>query len=414
MKYINKLINNVPVTIINTNKFKSVFISLYFKSPVTKENVTTRSLLRSILIESCKKYNTSEKLYMNTLENYDAYYLATSSRMGNYIVSAFKVSSLMDKYTKKNNLKDVIDTFCEIVFNPLVDNNHFDKDTFKMVLDKKRVELQKIVEESRSYAERMLYKNLNNNKCYSYVSDEKYLDNITEQSLYEEYKKMLEESEVSLIVCGDIDEEILNPIIDKINNNRKYEKELIITNDDEKGEIKEIIDNGYGMQNILNMVMYIKNTSEYELNFIAPLYRIILGGYSSSRLFNKIREENSLAYYSFARLEKDDSFINIIMGISKESYKKVKDLTFKIVESMKKITNEELENAKKEMINALLESQDDISNVVSREYNRQTFHLPTTEEYINKLNSVTKKEVETFAKKIKPNLIYFLQGGSNE
>ena len=62
MKSITKMYNDVPVTFIKTNKFKSASLTLYFKSLVTKENVTTRSVLRKILLESCNKYNTSEKL----------------------------------------------------------------------------------------------------------------------------------------------------------------------------------------------------------------------------------------------------------------------------------------------------------------------------------------------------------------
>ena len=195
-------------------------------------------------------------------------------------------------------------------------------------------------------------------------------------------------------------------------NNKKYDNDLIISNDDEENTFKKLENNGYGTQSILNIIMYLKNMSDYELNYVIPIYRVILGGYSSSRLFNIIREENSLAYYSFARLEKDDSLINIIMAVEKENYQKALELSIKVVDDMKKVTKKEVEDAKKTIISSLLESQDNIGNIISRQYNANLFDLPDIDNFINKLNEVTKEEVEKVAGKIKPNISHFLKGVS--
>lgn len=411
MEIINKMVNNVPVTIIKTNKFKSVSVTLYFKSPVTKKNMTDRTVLRSILIESCMKYNTSEKLYMNSLENYDATYSSSSSRYGDYIINSFKVTTLIDKYTKEGNLKNVIDTFCEIIFNPFVNDSGFDKDTFNLIVDQKKTELDQIKEESDSYADYMLCKSLNQKKAYSYFLEKKYLDEMTPESLYEEYQTMINNSEVSLVICGDVDSDpIIDKITSKISDNKHFNNSLIISNDDEDATFKSIVNKGVGTQSILNIIMYLKNVSDYELNYVAPIYRVILGGATSSRLFNTIREKNSLAYYSFARLEKDDSLINVIMGIEKENYEKALDMSIKIIDSMKNVTEKEVLEAKKEITSALIESQDSIGNVVSRQYNADLFGLPNIEEFIQKINLVTKKEVEELALKIKPSMSHFLEG----
>lgn len=411
MEIINKMVNNVPVTIIKTNKFKSVSVALYFKSPVTKKNMTDRTVLRSILIESCMKYNTSEKLYMNSLENYDATYSSSSSRYGNYIINSFKVTTLIDKYTKEGNLKNVIDTFCEIIFNPFVNDSGFDKDTFNLIVDQKKTELDQIKEESDSYADYMLCKSLNQKKAYSYFLEKKYLDEMTPESLYEEYQAIINNSEVSLIICGDVDSDlIIDKITSKISDNKHFNSSLIISNDDEDTTFKSVVNKGVGTQSILNIIMYLKNVSDYELNYVAPIYRVILGGATSSRLFNTIREKNSLAYYSFARLEKDDSLINVIMGIEKENYEKALDMSIKIIDGMKNVTEKEVLEAKKEITSALIESQDSIGNVISRQYNADLFGLPNIEEFIQKINLVTKKEVEELALKIKPSMSHFLEG----
>lgn len=412
MKILKREVNNVPVAIIKTDKFKQVAGRLYFKSPVSKSTITNRMMLRNMLMESCKKYDTSEKLYIKSLECYDASLYASSSRVGNYHITSFTFSTLIDKYTKEGNLKDVIDLFCEIIFNPLVSNFAFDQDTFDLIYETKKSALEKIKEDSGSYIERQVLKNLDENKAYTYMSDLKYLNKITSKSLYDDYLNMINNSSISLVLAGNID--FNNPIIDiitsKIKKNKKFDAELLIDNDNEKEEKKVITEDFFGTQNIINYVLYLKNLTDFERNYVASLYRIILGGGVSSRLFSIIREENKLAYYSFARYEKDDSLMYIIMGIEKENFDKAYKLTNKIIDEMKNISDEEVEHAKKSYITLYEESQDKITNVIGSYNKLNLFDIKDDNELIENINKVTKEDIEKFAYKVYPHLCYFLKG----
>ena len=412
MKILKREVNNVPVTIIKTDKFKQVAGRLYFKSPISKSTITNRMMLRNMLMESCKKYDTSEKLYIKSLECYDASLYASSSRVGNYHITSFTFSTLIDKYTKEGNLKDVIDLFCEIIFNPLVSNSAFDQDTFDLIYETKKSALEKIKEDSGSYIERQVLKNLDENKAYTYMSDLKYLDKITSKSLYDDYLDMINNSSISLVLSGDIDFD--NPIIDiitsKIKKNKKFDAKLLIDNDKEKIENKVITEDFLGTQNIINYVLYLKNLTDFERNYVAPLYRIILGGGVSSRLFSIIREENKLAYYSFARYEKDDSLMYIIMGIEKENFDKAYNLTNKIIDEMKNISDEEVLYAKRSYITSYMELQDKITNVIGSYNKLNLFDIKDDNELIENINKVTKEDIEKFASKVYPHLCYFLKG----
>lgn len=417
MKILKKTVENIPVTILKTNKFKSVAGKLYFKSPITKEKMTTRSMLRNILMESCMKYDTKEKLYRKTLEEYDAYFSSSSQRIGNYHITSFCFYSLIDKYTKKGNLNDVVKTFCEIIFNPLVKDNSFDLETFNIIFKSMKKNLEKLKEDSSAYMERMTLKNLNQDKPYTYVSELETLNKITKESLYLDYKDMIENSSVELILAGDIDfdSNIIKEIISNIKYNRVFDCELLIDNDLEK-ETNEIIkEDGFGTQNIVNQVLYLKNLNHFERNFVAPLYRIILGGGSFSRLFSIIREKNSLSYYVFSRYDKDDSLMNVIMGIEKENFNKAHNLTLEIINSMKSINDEELSYAKEILISSLEETNDKILNIVGTYYTSQLFNISTNDSIIQNIKKVTKKDIEIFASKVKLGICYFLKGeDSNE
>ena len=415
MKIVNKKINGINVTFIKTNKFKSVYGSLIFKSIVTKEKMTYGALLRNVLMESTKKYNTNEKLNINTLENYDAYYSAENARIGNYYFNRFNFSTLEDKYTKEDNLKNVLDTFCEIVFNPNVNGDGFDEESFKINYERLKLSIEKRKENQRSYAEERMLKCLDQNMPYTFDKDMDVLNSITKESLYDYYKDMINNSNVSLIIVGNIeDENAFNDIVNKIKNNKEFDKDLYISNDDLNASYKDIKETGYGTQNVLYLVCYLKNMNAYELNYVMPLYRIILGGSGNSRLFDKEREKNSLAYYCFARLEKDDNLLEIITGIEKENYEKSLKIIKEELKKMDKITNEELEAAKKEFISSLLESGDYIENLASRYHIEVMYDLPNIDEFIKKISEVTKEEVENINKKVALKLSYFLKEGEKD
>ena len=415
MKIVNKKINGINVTFIKTNKFKSVYGSLIFKSIVTKEKMTYGALLRNVLMESTKKYNTNEKLNINTLENYDAYYSAENARIGNYYFNRFNFSTLEDKYTKEDNLKNVLDTFCEIVFNPNVNGDGFDEESFKINYERLKLSIEKRKENQRSYAEERMLKCLDQNMPYTFDKDMDVLNSITKESLYDYYKDMINNSNVSLIIVGNIeDENAFNDIVNKIKNNKEFDKDLYISNDDLNTSYKDIKEIGYGTQNVLYLVCYLKNMNSYELNYVMPLYRIILGGSGNSRLFDNVREKNSLAYYCFARLEKDDNLLEIITGIEKENYEKSLKIIKEELKKMDKITNEELEAAKKEFISSLLESQDYIENLASRYHIEVMYDLPNIDEFIKKISEVTKEEVENINKKVALKLSYFLKEGEKD
>ena len=411
MKIIKKIINNVPVTFIITKKFKSVAGALVFKRKITRKKFTSSSFLRILMLENTKKYNTNVKLSINAMENYDAYYGAKNRRDGNYISNVFYFKTLNDKYTEENNLSRVIDTFNEIVFNPNVNNNMFDKKTFEKKYKDIEASIKRRKENQRIYASHRLSKLLNQNKAYSYDIELFDLKNITSESLYKDYVDMLENSCVELVLAGDISDcdKVFESIAKNVKNNKKVDDNLYISNDDEGLECKEYNEKGYGMQGVLNMVLYLKNTTFYEKNYVMPIYNVILGGGSNSRLFNSVREDNSLAYYCFSRLEKDDNLIQIIAGIEKKNEKKAIDIIKDTLNNMNNITDDEVYNAKKELKSGLISSQDDILNVISRKLIENMYNLPDCSNYIEKLNSVTKEEIININKKVFLGLIYYLE-----
>lgn len=404
--------NNIPVTILKTNKFKTVVGTLYFKEPIKEKMITTRRLLRNLIMHSCKKFPTSKDLNINVLENYNSDYSAATIREGNYIINSFSFRILEDKYTKKGNFLNGLDTFKEIIFNPNIDNDEFNKEEFSLLYQTLKSEIESMIENPRNYAIDNLMKQLGKGTVVSYAPNLKELKKINSKSICKEYLDMMKNSEKEFVLAGNITDEILDgckKILDNLNQ-KSYNIPLIVTNDCIDNEIKNKIKKYDGKQSILTLGLKLADLTIFERLYVLPVYNGILGGGASSRLFNTIREKNSLAYFCFSRYEKDDSLIIIVSGIEESNYRKTYNLMKKVLESMKKISDDEIKRVKEEIISSLKESKDYLQSYPNNLYFNKLYDIDSNEEIIKNIKLVNKEDIEKIYYKLFLTNSYFLKG----
>jgi len=380
--------------------------------PIKKEMMAKRSLMRRLLIFSCKKYPTNKALNINCLENYGAYYSAGMIREGNYIINNFVFKSLEDKYTKEGNLKNVIDTFCEIIFNPNVKDNAFDKEAYDLIYQELKAEVESEIERPRTYAISKLNGTLDKDSPVAYKVTIDDLLKVTSEQVYEEYLNMLNNSEVDLIIAGNITDvpDELKPAIKRLKQN-KYDEELIINNDEIEEGFKAETEVYDGEQSILTLGVKLDELSDFERTYVVPIFSGILGGGASSRLFNVIREEHSLAYFCFSRYEKDDSLMYIVSGIDGKNYEQALKLIKEVFNTMDKVSDEEVEKVRNNIISVLKESEDSLGNYPVNYYVNKLYNEPDNKAKIKFIKQVTKADVERVFSKVHLTNSYFLKGG---
>ena len=144
------------------------------------------------------------------------------------------------------------------------------------------------------------------------------------------------------------------------------------------------------------------------------LYNMILGGGFNSKFMQKIREENSLAYYINSSVNKADNLLIIQSGISKENYEKVIKLIKNILKNIDKIvTNDELNEAKIEYLSILEESYDNIDSIVENEIAKNLLNLDDYEIRKQEIEKVTINDIKNISKKVCIDTIFFLKGDNN-
>ena len=404
--------------LIKTKKFRSINFKVILKDEIKKEDITKRNFLTDYLVSSTKKYKTRKKLALKIQDLYSLFLSSYNVRIGNFLVTRFNLSILNPKYTEESMLDSSLSLFHDVLFDPNITNNKFNKDIFNTIKNDLEKEIITSVEDSRLYANGKMLEHLGNDnyslKGYGYLED---LEQINDKNLYDYYKEFISKNDVDIYVIGDFNEKEMISLVKKylnFNTIKKTKGELTIYHKKIYKKAKEYIEESKFNQSKLVIGCKLDGLTEFERKYVINMYNMILGGGFNSKFMQIIREENSLAYYINSSVNKADNLLIINSGISHENYDKVIKLVKKIMKNMDKdVTQEELDRARTEYLSILEETYDNIDSIVENQIAANLLNLDEYEKRIEEINKVTIEDVKNINKKVHLDTIYFLKGDNH-
>ena len=134
------------------------------------------------------------------------------------------------------------------------------------------------------------------------------------------------------------------------------------------------------------------------------------GGGLSSRLFKKVREENQLCYNISSDYSRIDRTFAIYTSLDQSNVDKAIKLIKQVVKDMKKVKQEEVDNALNTFISNMESSKDNPHRLLSQEYGCDYFDRLSDEEALEIYKKVTPKDVEVLVDDLTLNTIYILKG----
>jgi len=420
MQYKEKEIKKgVKIHEIQTDKFKTNLTAVFLSMPITKENVTKNSLLLAVLRRGSKNMPTQEKISQEMEEMYGASFDCGLDKTGDNHILKFYLEAINDSFlpqTNENMLKTSIDKLLEIVFNPLIENDEFkeeyvkqEKENVKRIIEgkpdnKARYAFDRCIEEMYKDQPYGLYK-------YGYIED---LEKITAQELYNHYKSIISECKIDIFVSGNIDEATSiveqNEDIQKLQE-REPNYKINKIEPKENVQEKEVIEEMDVTQGKLTIGLDLHLENE-EQKYDAMLYNAILGGTANSKMFQEVREKASLAYTAGSSYVRYKSNIFIKCGIEIKNYEKAMEIIRKQLEDMKNgvFTDEDIENAKKGIISGIKAIDDEQDTEITYFFGQELTDTKTSlDEYMEKIQNVTKEDIIKVANSVTVNTVYFLK-----
>ena len=417
MEYLVKDLGSYKLHLIKTTKFKTIRAKVFFNAPIKKEEITIRNFLGAILYLTNQKYKTKRSLTIKCQDLYACDIGYRMSRFGNYSNFSFSMNALEDRFTEKGNLEKCFELLSDIIYKPNIENNEFDETYFNIVKHNAIVNINSIKESPSNYSIIRLLENMDKDSPLSYrpngyIED---LEKINRSNLYEYYQKVLTKDIMDIFVIGNIDFKEIEKLVRKSFPPKVFKKITVPCRLDEKKartKVQTIKEENDTNQSKLAIGCRLNDLTEHERNYALTIYTIILGGGSNSKLFQEVREKNSLAYYINSTVNKLDNILLIRAGISKENFKEVVELTKEQIKQMKKgkITEEEIDNAKQMYLSSIDEIEESEDDIIDSYYMMDLLGVDDIETKKKEMVKVTKKEVVAVSKKVNMDTVYLLEG----
>lgn len=421
MQYRKKEIKKgVKLHLIKTDKFKTNLIAVFLTLPITRENVTKNALLSAVLRRGSKNMPTSMQISQELEEMYGASFDNGLDKTGDNHILKFYLESINDNFLPQkgeNMLKTSIEKLLELIFNPLIEDGKFkedyvkqEKENIKRIIkgksdNKARYAFDRCIEEMYQNQPYGLYK-------YGYIED---LEQIDAKILYKHYEKVKSECKIDIFVSGNIDEEVEKLVEENENivNLGEREAKYVLDVIDKKTEVqeKEKIEEMDVTQGkvVIGLDLHLENE---EQKYDILVYNAILGGTANSKMFQEVREKASLAYTAGSNYVRYKSNIFIKCGIEIANYEKAIEIIKKQLDDMKNgvFTDEDIENAKKGIISTIKSIDDEQDTQITYFFGQELTNdgIPI-DDYIKKVEKVTKEDIVKIANSVTVNTIYFLR-----
>lgn len=418
MKYKTYNCNSFNVHTIKTDKFKTSHVEVIFRDIANKDEMGAYSFLADMLSQSSKTYPRKKDLITRFEELYKIIVYATTLRVGNVLDFHVSLDFINPDYINdKNYVEEVIKTLFDIIENPNVTNDEFDLKTFNIVKERLKREINSLKENPMKQSIKEAFKAMNADTPTSYelLGNLESLEKITPSSLYKTYKNLRKNFKVDIFLIGNLEMDDTVSLIKKYFKNRYIIENKLNLMVDNK-EIKRLVVKSMASDNVqanLVMIFNLKKLTEIEKNITFNVFNYLYGsGGLTSKLYQSIREKNSLCYAISSMYLKYDKLLLVHISLEQANVKKATSLVKKELKNMQvgNFTEEELKDAINNMIVSLDMAQDNNVSII----NNYVFHvfdnLPMPEERVEMFKNIKKEDVINVAKKVKLNTVFTLEG----
>lgn len=412
-------LKNVPFTIMQTDKFKTVSVFVYFKNRLTRKNTTMRSLLSRVLGHSTKEFPTKGKMIQKQQDLYDAIFGVSNQNIHECSYISFHMELIDEELLSNHTLfSDGMDFLRKAITEVNAADGAFDK---KVVQEQKRLlesRIKNIYNNKDRYAYKRFLENIAPDEAIGistlgYLEDLKAIDEV---SLYKAYEEMLRDDEVSVIILGNVSELKVISELSFIEDFAK-EKHLEISHYEKTTktvtQVKRIEEVQSLNQTKLIMGYRIDVPIKDPLFDGVAIFSAMFGGLFVSSLFREIREKHSLAYSIFSHHIPEANLFVVRAGIdAKNVDKTIALITEELDKYQSKRVSKELFDIAKENLLSEIEGLEDSPNAIANFIHRQSVLEEDLEiaSLKERIANVKLKDVLALVQRITLDTIYVLKG----
>lgn len=404
--------SGVKLLMINTNKFKTVDVRVFYEDNLDSFNITSDNLLLKLLTTKTKNYPTrkSFKTYLQDL--YDMKITPVVASYGEVFSYSISINSLNKKYTLNNEnlLEKQFEVLNEILYNPLANEDSFNDDYYKEMKNDYKERLL----DSKNYKEVVVKDKVNeilgeDNKLFEIT--EGYLnklENLSNEDVFNSYKKMNDICK-EIVVVGEIDFDEVISLVNKyltVKSNRSelkcFYKNLMKKYDDYSFESK-FSQSSIGV--LFDLDIYFDDVLYYPAIVFTEMFNYYL--------FKIVREEHNFCYSIYSTYMASRGLCFLQSNIESKNYEMTLKLINDIINDLKKnIDVKVLDICKNKVINSIKKEEDSPLKMITREYYKDIYNLKENDEVIKLIGNVSEEEITSVAKMIEKKFSVIVKEGN--
>lgn len=417
-----ELFPGVWLRAVHTNKFKSSYLSVTLLVPLDRRTAGANALIPEVLRRGTAIHPDMESLSAALDELYGGAIEPVVRKKGESQCVGFAASFLDDAYALKGEkiLEPAADLLGEVLLKPYTEKGVFSSgytDGEKAnLIDRIRAQIN----DKRTYAVRRLTREMCKYEAFGAdkLGDEESVSNLTPESLWEQYQKLLREARVEVYFCGSADPDRVAGALRSalsalpVNEDRVDPVcDVRVTAGPEPIVVEETMDVTQGK---LALGFRTGGLTCWEEEYPALyLATAVFGGTTLSKLFMNVREKLSLCYYASATLERMKGLVLVSSGIEFDKYETARNEILAQLEAVKRgeIEDWELEGSRRTLISACMTTLDEQSRQEEFWLGQAAAGLEESpEEFAARLEAVTREQVAVAAQKWELDTVYFLKG----
>lgn len=410
-----KIADGIRYSTILNKRLKTNSVVVYILTELSDETAALNAVIPTVLTATNAKLPTITEMSQKLNTLYGSAIMPYYSKYGDTQNIMLSSSCINDRYAfdGENVTEELAGILADCITDPHSEGGAFYEKDFAL---KKRELLDAIdaeINDKRSYAFKRANFNIYKGEpaAVPFSGSREQAEKITASSAYAQYKKLLKTAQIEILFVGaepnDGCKKILTEALSKID--RAYEGDNISKLSALKAEVCRITEPHDVAQS--KMVMAFK--TDFDNLAVMGLMNAVYGATPISKLFMNVREKLSLCYYCSSGYNDRKGVLYVDSGIEHANAGKAEEEILNQLEAVKKgdFTDEELENARRTMLNGI-KGVNDSANSIGNWYFQRIYanDIFSPEEHMERLKRVTREDVIAAANSLKLDTVYVLTG----
>lgn len=415
----DELPNGIDLHVMQTSKFKSTAITAVIYSDLAEDTVTLNAILPEVLTRGTRRWPRTAELMQNLDSLYGTGLSAIVGKRGERHLLIFSVDVANDAYLSANEdlLGQGLAVLRDVMFDPVLEGGAFRKDYVEQEKLNLRRRIESIIDNKLGYAFKRCNEEMFRGEPYSLhrlgrVGD---IPRIDPEGLRSWHAQAVLQFPLDIFVVGDVAREHVLELVGEVFGMErapvpfKAHVEAEHRVPAQPRRIVEAMDVNQG-----NLVMgYSTGITCADPDYPALLMANgIYGAYTHSKLFQNVREGESLAYSVYSGIDQNKGVMNVWAGIAPDAM----DRAVEIIEAQLddvgsgRISDDEIEKTRRAIARDIRMMGDSPSAqidyaIVSRINGVQE----TPDELSRRIEAISLDDVVRVAGRIKLDTIYFLR-----